>query len=89
MAGIHAIGDAAVELAVECLVAAIDKHPRENHRHYLNHFTVMPSSATMSQMAEYGIRITQHPTSPMRRRDVMWPISKANVSKPSARCALP
>lgn len=60
-AGIHAIGDAAIELTVDELAAALDATPRVDHRHYLNHFTVMPSSATMTKMAEYGIAITQQP----------------------------
>ena len=60
-AGIHAIGDAAIELVVDELVAALDEAPRVDHRHYLNHFTVMPSSETMATMAEYGIAITQQP----------------------------
>ena len=59
--GIHAIGDAAIELAVDELALAIDASPRVDHRHYLNHFTVMPSAETMSKMAEYGIAITQQP----------------------------
>lgn len=59
--GIHAIGDAAIELVVDELAMAIDEHPRVDHRHYLNHFTVMPSSETMKKMAEYGIAITQQP----------------------------
>lgn len=59
--GIHAIGDAAIELTVEELAAALDEHPRDNHRHYLNHFTVMPSPETMDKMADYGIGITQQP----------------------------
>lgn len=59
--GIHAIGDAAIELAIDELAAAIDTHPRDDHRHYLNHFTVMPSSESMSKMASYGIAITQQP----------------------------
>lgn len=59
--GIHAIGDAAIELTVDELAAALDEHPRENHRHYLNHFTVMPSAETMEKMAEYGVGITQQP----------------------------
>lgn len=59
--GIHAIGDAAIELAVDELAAALDALPRVDHRHYLNHFTVMPSSETMDKMAEYGIAITQQP----------------------------
>lgn len=59
--GIHAIGDAAIELVVDELAAALDETPRVDHRHYLNHFTVMPSSETMKKMAEYGIAITQQP----------------------------
>ncbi len=59
--GIHAIGDAAIELTVETLSAALDESPRADHRHYLNHFTVEPSDATMITMAERGIAITQQP----------------------------
>lgn len=59
--GIHAIGDAAIELTVDELAEALDASPRVDHRHYLNHFTVMPSSESMSRMAEYGIAITQQP----------------------------
>ena len=59
--GIHAIGDAAIELAVDELALALDENPRVDHRHYLNHFTVMPSSESMQKMAEYGIAITQQP----------------------------
>lgn len=59
--GIHAIGDAAIELVVDELADALDAVPRVDHRHYLNHFTVMPSAETMNKMAEYGIGITQQP----------------------------
>lgn len=59
--GIHAIGDAAIELTIDELAAALDENPRVDHRHYLNHFTVMPSSESMQKMAEYGIAITQQP----------------------------
>jgi len=59
--GIHAIGDAAIELVVDELAMALDETPRVDHRHYLNHFTVMPSAKTMKKMAEYGIGITQQP----------------------------
>ncbi len=59
--GIHAIGDAAIELVVDELAMALDDTPRVDHRHYLNHFTVMPSSESMAKMAEYGIAITQQP----------------------------
>ena len=59
--GLHAIGDAAIELTVAELADALDADPRIDHRHYLNHFTVMPSSETMSTMAEYGMAISQQP----------------------------
>ena len=59
--GIHAIGDAAIEHTVDILVGALEDSPRADHRHYLNHFTVMPSDATMQRMAEHGIHITQQP----------------------------
>ena len=59
--GIHAIGDAAIELVVDLLADTLQQHPRADHRHYLNHFTVMPSSETMQTMADLGIAITQQP----------------------------
>jgi len=59
--GIHAIGDAAIELTIDELAAALDDMPRDDHRHYLNHFTVMPSAESMDKMAAYDIAITQQP----------------------------
>jgi predicted amidohydrolase YtcJ len=59
--GIHAIGDAAIELTVDELVTTLQDAPRANHRHYLNHFTVMPSDDTMRLMAANKIAITQQP----------------------------
>ena len=59
--GIHAIGDAAIELTIDELAAALDELPREDHRYYLNHFSVMPSAESMDKMAAYGIAITQQP----------------------------
>jgi predicted amidohydrolase YtcJ len=59
--GIHAIGDAAIELTIDELAAALDEMPREDHRYYLNHFTVMPSGEAMDKMAAYDIAITQQP----------------------------
>jgi predicted amidohydrolase YtcJ len=59
--GIHAIGDAAIELAVGAVHEALIANPREDHRHYLNHFTVMPDAGTMELMAADGVAITQQP----------------------------
>ncbi len=59
--GVHAIGDAAIELTVDALVDALESAPRPDHRHYLNHFSMRPSDATMETMAAHGIAITQQP----------------------------
>ncbi|MGA1372811.1 MAG: amidohydrolase [Pseudomonadales bacterium] len=59
--GVHAIGDAAIDLAVESLADVITETPRADHRHYLNHFTLMPDTETLAQMVRQGIAITQQP----------------------------
>ncbi len=59
--GVHAIGDEAIELAVDKLALTLKASPRTNHRHYLNHFTIKPSDTTMQTMAANGIAITQQP----------------------------
>ena len=59
--GFHAIGDAAIQLTVNYFVAALEKSPREDHRHYLNHFTVCPPSDVMQLMADHDILIAQQP----------------------------
>lgn len=59
--GFHAIGDAAIELTVDAFVDALDSNPRDDHRHYLNHFTVPPPERTLDLMAEHGIAIAQQP----------------------------
>ena len=59
--GIHAIGDAAIELVVDTLADTLTRNPRADHRHYLNHFSMRPPEATMVKMAEHDIHITQQP----------------------------
>ncbi len=59
--GFHAIGDAAIEETAAMFGRILKDAPRADHRHYLNHFTVMPSPQTMDQMAHDGIAITQQP----------------------------
>ncbi len=56
--GIHAIGDAAIALTVDSLAKALTRAPRDDHRHYLNHFTLMPPPETMETMARHSIGIT-------------------------------
>ena len=59
--GIHAIGDAAIEMTVHILDDVLQNNPRDNHRHYLNHFSMRPSDKAMATMARQGIAITQQP----------------------------
>ena len=59
--GIHAIGDAAIVMVVNILADALERNPREDHRHYLNHFSMRPPELTMDLMAEHQIHITQQP----------------------------
>ena len=59
--GVHAIGDAAIELVVAQLATVLRTTPRADHRHYLNHFTIRPADETMQVMAANHISITQQP----------------------------
>lgn len=59
--GIHAIGDAAIVLVVNTLADTLERNPRADHRHYLNHFSMRPPEITMELMAEHDIYITQQP----------------------------
>ena len=59
--GIHAIGDAAIVLVVNTLADALERNPRDDHRHYLNHFSMRPPELTMELMAQHNIHITQQP----------------------------
>ena len=59
--GFHAIGDAAIELTVDAFVDALERNPRDDHRHYLNHFTVTPPERTLDLMVEHDIAIAQQP----------------------------
>ena len=59
--GIHAIGDAAIAMTVDALDTVLQKYPRNDHRHYLCHFTVLPPDRTMRMMARDKILIAQQP----------------------------
>jgi len=59
--GIHAIGDGAIVLVADTLAAALERNPRTDHRHYLNHFSMRPAEPTMALIAEHNIHITQQP----------------------------
>jgi predicted amidohydrolase YtcJ len=59
--GIHAIGDAAIAMTVDALDKVLHDYPRNDHRHYLCHFTVLPPARTMQLMAQDKIHIAQQP----------------------------
>ncbi len=50
--GIHAIGDAAIAMTVDALDKVLHDYPRNDHRHYLCHFTVLPPERTMGPDGE-------------------------------------
>jgi hypothetical protein len=59
--GIHAIGDAAIAMTVDALNTVLHDYPRNDHRHYLCHFTVLPPERTMDLMVKDKILIAQQP----------------------------
>jgi len=59
--GIHAIGDAAIAMTVDAYDMVLQDYPRNDHRHYLCHFTVLPPERTMQIMAKDNILIAQQP----------------------------
>ena len=40
--GIHAIGDGAIQMAAETLTRVVNEDPRDDHRHFLHHVSVLP-----------------------------------------------
>lgn len=58
---LHAIGDAAIVQTVNAYAASLKKTPRQDHRWFTDHFTIMPPEETMQTMADMGIAIAQQP----------------------------
>ena len=56
----HAIGDAAFEQAVSALAAALDDHPRPDHRHTIIH-ACLPTERGLAACAELGISLAVQP----------------------------
>jgi predicted amidohydrolase YtcJ len=59
--GIHAIGDAAVEQAVRVIDRILEEAPRDDHRHYIHHWTVQPSEETIRTAARRNIIVATQP----------------------------
>ena len=58
---IHAIGDLAVERALNALEAALSDHPRDNHRHIIIHADLIPQPM-IKRASEMKISIALQPT---------------------------
>ena len=59
--GIHTIGDAAVEMAVNVMERVLKEIPREDPRPYLHHVSVMPPEHTLEKMADLDIIVASQP----------------------------
>jgi predicted amidohydrolase YtcJ len=59
--GVHTIGDGAIALTVSLLDQVLRQSPRADHRHYLNHFSMLPPESTLVTMARNRIGIAQQP----------------------------
>jgi predicted amidohydrolase YtcJ len=58
---LHAIGDAAIKQTVDAYAASLTKMPRQDHRWFLDHFTIMPPDETMAKMKKFDMAIAQQP----------------------------
>ena len=59
--GIHAIGDAAVEMTVNVLDRILKESPRADHRHFVHHITLLPPEETLRKMAENDLIAASQP----------------------------
>jgi predicted amidohydrolase YtcJ len=61
--GLHAIGDAAIVQTVNAYSGALHAlgKDKQDHRWFLDHFTIMPPDKTMQIMSQDHIRIAQQP----------------------------
>ncbi|MCW6533906.1 amidohydrolase [Sphingomonas lycopersici] len=60
--GLHAIGDAAIDMATRVYARVIEKHKLTDHRWYLAHYTMLPSEDSIALM----------------RRDAIWASAQPN-----------
>lgn len=59
--GIHAIGDGAVEMVANVYDRILTESPREDHRHYMHHVSVLPPEETIAKMAKNDIYVASQP----------------------------
>ncbi|MBB3860531.1 hypothetical protein GGQ88_001797 [Novosphingobium hassiacum] len=59
--GIHAIGDEAINIVAAAYHENLVAHPKQDHRWFISHFTMMPTQQTMKTMAADGVWTTAQP----------------------------
>jgi len=59
--GVHAIGDGAVQMVVDAYDRILKENPREDHRHFIHHYSVMPPEDTLKKTADNHILVASHP----------------------------
>jgi len=57
---VHAIGDRAIDGVVEAFGRVLDREPREDHRHRIEHFE-LPTDGVLDRMAELGLVASMQP----------------------------
>jgi len=65
---IHAIGEQAVERVVEALETALRKSPRDDHRHRIEHCSVLPDGMA-ARIAALGVTVVSQPAFLRERGD--------------------
>ncbi|SMD06525.1 amidohydrolase [Novosphingobium sp. B1] len=59
--GIHAIGDEAIDTVAAAYHDVLAAHPKQDHRWFLSHFTMLPAEQTMKTMAADKVWTTAQP----------------------------
>lgn len=57
----HTVGDAAIAQAVHVLSRVVRESPRADHRHYLDHFSVLPPDSVLTAMVTARLAVAQQP----------------------------
>ncbi|MCH7697483.1 MAG: amidohydrolase [Chloroflexi bacterium] len=65
---IHAVGEGAVRAVVDALEAALQEQPRADHRHRIEHCSVLPEGMAV-RIAELGIIVVSQPSFVRERGD--------------------
>lgn len=79
---LHAVGDAAIEQALDAFEAAIEAHPRTDHRHRIEHCTVMREDQ-ISRAQRLGVALAIQPPF-----NIYWPQEENIPSLGEARARM-